>query len=282
MILLAVAWVMAVVATGPVQADVLAEKGRQVLNKHQEAVVAVRVVLKVGVSMGGQTAPKREQKIETTGVVIDPSGLIVASYATVDPTESLKSAYGAALAGRGGRAEDMVFETEITDLKIVLSDQSEIAGQVVLRDADLDLAFIRPTDKPAKPFVAVDLAQNAKLQILDEVVVMNRLGKVGNRVPAVSLGRIEAVLSKPRIFYVLGQTTWGYSLGAPVFTLDGKVAGLVLLRNTKADLDTTRGFLFDNLSKFGMMPVILPAEDIQETAKNAPATAAAPAPKPAE
>jgi hypothetical protein len=105
---------------------------------------------------------------------------------------------------------------------------------------------------------------------------------VGNRATVVSLGRIEAVLTKPRTFYVLGQTTWGYSLGAPVFALDGKVAGLVLLRNTKADLDTTRGFLFDNLSKFGMMPVILPAEDVHEAAKSAPATAAPPTAKPAE
>jgi S1-C subfamily serine protease len=274
--------VVAAVSVSAAWADGLADQGRQVLGKNQNAVVAIRVVLKVGMSMGGQTAPKRDQKIETTGVVIDPSGLIVASYATVDPTESLKSVYGAAMTQRGGRAEDMVIETEITDLKIVLGDQSEIAGQVVLRDADLDLAFIRPTEKPAKPLAAVDLAQNAKLQILDEVVVINRLGKVGNRVPAVSIGRIEAVLNKPRTFYVLGQTTWGYSLGAPVFALDGKVAGLILLRNTKADLDTTRGFLFDNLSKFGMMPVILPAEDIQEAAKNAPATAAAPTPKPAE
>ena len=266
------------VVAGGARADQLAEKGRQVLAKHQDAVVAVRVVLKVGISMGGQTAPKREQKVETTGVVLDPSGLIVASYATVDPTESVKSA----LASRGGRPDDMQIETEITDLKIVLPDQSEIAGQVVLRDADLDLAFIRPNEKPAKPLVAVDLAASAKLQILDEVVVINRLGKVGNRVAAVSLGRIEAVMAKPRTFYVLGQTTWGYSLGAPVFALDGKAAGLVLLRNTKADLDTSRGFLFDNLSKFGMMPVILPAEDVLEAAKNAPATAAAPAAKPAE
>jgi S1-C subfamily serine protease len=270
--------VVAAVSVSAAWADGLADQGRQVLGKNQNAVVAIRVVLKVGMSMGGQTAPKRDQKIETTGVVIDPSGLIVASYATVDPTEQVKSA----LSSRGGRPEDMNIETEITDLKIVLADQSEIAGQVVLRDADLDLAFIRPNEKPAKPFVAVDLTQNAKLQILDEVVVMNRLGKVGNRATVVSLGRIEAVLTKPRTFYVLGQTTWGYSLGAPVFALDGKVAGLVLLRNTKADLDTTRGFLFDNLSKFGMMPVILPAEDVHEAAKSAPATAAPPTAKPAE
>lgn len=274
--------VVAVLGVNVAWADGLADKGRQVLGKNQDAVVAIRVVLKVGMSMGGQTAPKRDQKIETTGVVIDPSGLIVASYATVDPTESLKSVYGAAMTQRGGRAEDMVIETEITDLKIVFGDQSEMAGQVVLRDADLDLAFIRPTEKPAQPLAAVDLTQHAKLQILDEVVVLNRLGKVGNRVSAVSLGRIEAILNKPRTFYVLGQTTWGYSFGAPVFALDGKVAGLILLRNTKADLDTTRGFLFDNLCKFGMMPVILPAEDIQEAAKNAPATAPAPTPKPAE
>jgi hypothetical protein len=148
-----------------------------------------------------------------------------------------------------------------------------LAGQVVLRDTDLDLIFIRPTEPPAKPMPVVNFAKPGTLQLLDEVVVLNRLSAAGNRTPAVSLGRIESVLMKPRTFYVLGQTTWGYSLGAPVFALDGKVAGLVLLRNTKTEMETSRGFLFENLSKFGMMPVVLPAADVWEAAQHVPATA---------
>jgi hypothetical protein len=254
-------------------ADAAAEKGRHVLQQNQNAVVTLRIVVKVGMSYGGQTTPKKEQKLETVGVVLDPNGLIVASYATVDPTESLKSVYGAAIAGRGGRIEDMNVETEITDLKILIADQTELAGQVVLRDTDLDLIFIRPTEPPAKPMPVVNFAKPGTLQLLDEVVVLNRLSAAGNRTPAVSLGRIESVLMKPRTFYVLGQTTWGYSLGAPVFALDGKVAGLVLLRNTKTEMETSRGFLFENLSKFGMMPVVLPAADVWEAAQHVPATA---------
>ena len=78
------------------------------------------------------------------------------------------------------------------------------------------------------------------------------------RAPAVSIGRIEAIVEKPRTFYLLGESMWAYSLGAPVFSLDGKLVGILFLRTAKSQADPMSGFMFSNLNQMGMMPAILP------------------------
>ena len=255
-------------ATHTAQADDAAKSGRAVLAKCQDAVITVRLAIKQSMSMGGRDS-KSESKIETTGTIIDPSGLTVVSLTTTDPGNAMKEAYARAMTARGGDASQLKFDSEVSDVKIVLADGTEIAADVVLRDKDLDLAYLRPSDKPAKPLPFVDLARDGKPQVLDEVVVVNRLNKAANRVPAVSIGRIEAIVEKPRTFYVLGEATWGYSLGAPVFSLDGKLIGIIFLRSAKAQVDQTSGFMFSSLSQYGMMPIVLPSSDIVDGAKQA-------------
>jgi hypothetical protein len=252
----------------PAQADEAAKSGRAILAKCQDAVVTVRLAIKQSMSVGGRDS-KSESKIETTGTMIDSSGLTVVSLTTTDPGNAVKEAYARSMAARGGDPSQLKYDSEVSDVKIVLADGTEIAADVVLRDKDLDLAYLRPSDKPAKPLSFVDLARDAKPQVLDEVVVVNRLTKAANRVPAISIGRIEALVDKPRTFYVLGEATWGYSLGAPVFSLDGKLVGILFLRSAKAQVDQTSGFMFSSLSQWGMMPIVLPASDIVDGAKQA-------------
>ncbi|HUJ11036.1 MAG TPA: serine protease [Verrucomicrobiae bacterium] len=261
-------FVALVVTAFPSQASDVANSGREILAKCQDAVVTVRLALKQSISMGGRES-KSDSKVETTGTVIDPSGLTVVSLSTTDPGSAVKETYARAIAARGGDPSQLKFDSEISDLKIVLADGTEIPADVVLRDKDLDLAFLRPSDKPTKPLPFVDLSSDAKPKVLDEVVVVNRLNKTANRVPAVSIGRIEAIVDKPRTFYVLGEATWGYSLGAPVFSLDGKLIGILFLRSAEAQVDQTSGFMFSGLSQWGMMPIVLPASDIVDGAKQA-------------
>jgi hypothetical protein len=258
----------------PAQADETAKSGREVLAKCQGAVVTVKLAIKQSVSMGGRDS-KTESKSETTGTMIDPSGLTVVSLMTTDPGGTMKEAYTRAIAARGGDASQLKFESELSDVKIVLADGTEMAADVVLRDKDLDLAYLRPSEKPAeagkaaKAFPFVDLARTTKPELLDQVIVVNRLSKVANRAPAISVGRIEAAVDKPRTFYVLGGAMWGYSLGAPVFSLDGKLIGILFLRTANSQTDQNNGFMFSSLTQWGMMPIILPASDIVDGVKQA-------------
>ena len=253
------------VSSSIVLSDENAVTGRTILEKHHDAVITVKLVIKQGVSYGGRDTNKRESKTETTGTVIDPSGLTVISLFATDPT----SLYSNMVSG-GDEDMQLKFESEVSDVKLVMPDGTEIAAKIILRDKDLDLAYVRPTDKPGKAFKFADLTKASKPQILDEVFVVNRLGKVANRTNSISIDRIEAIVSKPRTFYIPGQNGQG-GLGAPVFSANGQIIGVVLLRTIKSDGGSDIGsMLSSGLSGMGILPVILPAEVILEGAKQAP------------
>jgi len=112
----------------------------------------------------------------------------------------------------------------------------------------------------------------AKPQVLDRIVVLNRLGRVASWATAVYLDRIHAIAEKPRTFYVPGgMGALESELGCPVFTLDGKVVGILVLRLLPSR-DAGMGSMFGGMSNAGMLPVILPSDDILEVAKQAPET----------
>ena len=249
----------------PAFADESATAGRQVLQKYQNAVLTVKLVLKQGMSYGNQDS-KTESKSETTGTIIDPSGLTLISLSAIDPSGTMNEIMRTR--GRGSNAE-MKFESELSDIKLVLPEGVETAAEVVLRDKDLDLAYIRPVEKPAKPLATVDLAADNSPQVLDPVVILNRLGQVANRTPTAALARIEAVVEKPRRCYVLGQGNWNYGLGSPVFSMDGRLIGVVVLRTMKSEGDATGGGFFANASVRGFMPIIIPTRSFLDGVKQA-------------
>jgi S1-C subfamily serine protease len=234
----------------PAHADELGEKGREIFKKNQHAVVTVQEVLKV--SSGGSSRTM-EGKQDLTGTVIDPSGLVVLALSACDPAELYQRAMGE------DYARNRV-ETEISDLKVLLDDGTELPAEVVLRDKDLDLAFIRPKTKPANPMAAVDLSKTSPAQVLDQVVTLNRLNSAAGRAYAASVERISAVIQKPRTFYIPDSTVTATSLGSPAFALDGNLVGVVVMRAMSARGGNTRS----------TASIILPAKDIAEAAKQAP------------
>jgi S1-C subfamily serine protease len=263
--------VLLIVITTLVAQSILADEGatagRQILAKYQDAVVIVKLVVKQGMSFGGRDA-KQEQKTSTTGTVIDPSGLVVVSLSAVDPSTTLSTIYGKAMRSQSS-GQEFKFESELMDVKIQTADGTETPAEVVLRDKDLDLAYIRPTEKLPKKISSIALAAEAKPAVLDQVIVINRLGNVANRAAAVSVGRIEAMVDKPRPFYVLGGASWAQALGAPVFSLDGKLLGVLLLRTSKSQEDIGISSMFSGASGLGIMPIIVPTADVLDGAKQA-------------
>src|SRR5258706_9092442 len=156
------------------------------------------------------------------------------------------------------KAQGIELKSEVTAVKIVMPDGSESPAKVVLRDNDLDMAFIRPVDKLAKPMAALDLSKDAKPAVLDNLVVLGRLGEIAGRVPTVSMSAVRATIEKPRTFYVLRQD--GSELGSPVFSQDGKVVGVILIRSNDG---TGR-------SQQTLMTVALSRSDIAQAAKQSP------------
>ena len=101
----------------------------------------------IEVSAGGRSFPPSERKLEALGTVLAPDGLTVLSLNKVDPTDSI-------LSRMRGPADINVNYTEVLILR---PDGSEIEADFVLKDEDLDLAFIRPQleqlSKKTHPFL---------------------------------------------------------------------------------------------------------------------------------
>ena len=226
-----------------------AADGRAICAKCNAAIVRVLLVVKMTMSYGGESE-NYEQMYETVGTVIDPSGLVVTSLAKTDPS---------GFSDEGD--EEYQMSSEIKDVKIVQLDGKEIPGKVVLRDKDLDLMFIRPVNKPAGPVACVDMKDTAQVSILDEVVVVTRLGKVANRVLSACIERVQSVVEKPRKFYSIGLSSMGDEYGSPVFSMKGKLVGIVLNRSMPGQSDDDGP---------GGMPVVIPADEILSVSAQAP------------
>lgn len=232
---------------------------REVAKKWQAAVVSVRVSLKVRMSMGGREVQSMDDTVETVATVIDPSGLTVMSLSSLDPGALMSRIMG----GAAGGDQKMSIVSEPSDVRIRLADGKELAATIVLRDRDLDLAFIRPTSKPATTLTAIDLADSGQPTVLEDLLVLSRLGRVGGWTPSSSLYTVAAIMEKPRRFFVLSGAM---GTGSPVFQSNGKVAGLLTIRQ----IDPGRMSMFGMMGGTegaGLIPVVLPAADVLGIAK---------------
>jgi hypothetical protein len=246
----------------PCRADEATDKGRAIFKANQQAVIIVELTLKNKITVGGRGGRSAEARRDATGTVIDPSGLTVLSLCSTDPGMLLE----VMMSGRDDQSA-LKMESELKDVKLVLDDGTEVPAEVVLRDKDNDLAFIRPKTKPAAPMPALDLAKAGKAGILEQVVTLTRLGSAAGRAYSASVERISAIVSKPRLFYVPETSATTTTLGAPAFTLEGKPLGLFVMRSIKGtEAPGMLAGMFGGLQAENVTGIILPAEEILKAA----------------
>ncbi len=263
------------VAGAPVSGDELAESARNVLAGSKDTVITLRLTVKEKVSMQGADTQESESVTEATGTVIDASGLAVTSLSATDPSQMYEDMLGS-------RTDmDFKLEVEVSKIVMLLDGVQETEANIVLRDKDLDLAFVRPTKPLAQPAVFADLAKGGKPQQFDPLVIPRRLGKVANRAYSAVIPRVDAILEKPRMLYVLGMGS--AQPGSPVFLPDGSCVGIATIRTIAGGEE--QGFGMFSGMESNMAVVVLPGADVLEIAKQAPqdapaetAPAGAPAP----
>lgn len=258
------AWLGAGAATAADEAAA----GRDIVKNWQETVVTVRLVVTTRIVMGGREMRKTESRVETAGTVIDPSGLAVFSLFAANPGEMVMRMMSRP---GGGDGPGFQMETSPGEVKIRWADGQEVPAQIVLQDKDLDVAFVRPAVPLAKPAPALDLTSTAEPRMLDPIVVVSRLGRAGSWAPSASLGRIRAIIDKPRTFYVPESGGGSGATGTPAFTLDGRLIGIVLMRTAPPEGESRPSPWSGGLEGLGMLPVVVPAADIREVAKQVPA-----------
>jgi len=220
--------------------DPIAESAREVSERSQDALVSVRIILEVR---------KTEMTVERLATVIDPSGLMVMSLASIDP-----SVLGLFPSG---------VDFQVKDITVVLPDKKEIPAKIVLRDTDLDLALLRPIEKIEDPLVYIPMKESEAPEMLGQMILLSKLGSSANYTPLVVPARVVGIITKPRLSYVLNISPDMGDLGAPVFDIDGMLVGFVLL---KVDV-AAQAAPFEMLMRsggFDILPVVLPVNEVAD------------------
>jgi hypothetical protein len=232
----------------------LVETANKTLQAYDKAIISLAAVVKIDVGSLGRS---REQKTQCVGAIIDPCGLAVTSLTNLNPQSLLKLRFSQLGTGQG-----MDFDCQVQEVKYRLTDGTEVPARIVLKDEDLDLAFLaplNPLDAPTQAKIAVIPLADAAAQVemLDPTILVDRLGEGLNYIPSLALGHIAAVLSKPRVCYLSS----GGTLGLPVFNRDGKIMG-ILCRCVSAEGGDSSN-MSEMMSRLAATSrLILPAADI--------------------
>ena len=259
-LLLALGLIGAAVSPASADAQGLPEVGRELAEKFGPAIITVQILVTIGDDSSGD-----EQKVEAIGTVVGPDGLTLVPLSAIDPTSMFR--------GMGPQAMffTMNMQSRVKDIKFLLGRRKEVPATVVLRDPDLHFAFLRPLEKPAEPMTYIDLTQAVGAEMLDPIVTLSRMGKAGQRKVSLATGEIRSIVEKPRMFYVPQLSLNG--LGVPVFNGQGELIGISLLKTSPGGMeDMMGGAMTLNATQLlgGMLPIILPAEDVHEAALQAP------------
>jgi hypothetical protein len=238
---------------------------RALVKKHGDAVVTLLGTVKTRMLMGGKELPANEEHLETNGTILDGSGLTVVSLTALEPGNLLSGIMSQGMESAGLSSMKIDTKTETTDLRLRLADGKDVPVRIVLRDEDLDLAFVKPLEPLAAPVAFVD-GPSGKPAALDLLVGLTRLGPMAGWQVGATFSHVVAVIDKPRTAY-LG----GVGLGGAVFDGAGRFVGISVMskRSGGAASMSFASMMSGNMEGMGFMPIVLPADDVRDVARQA-------------
>jgi len=216
--LVSIGVVFLLAATGSVSA--MADEAaayRTLLEERGGSIVTIKAVLRSEISMMGQTQDE-ESRSEVSGVVINDRGLILASNSAFSA--------GRVMQMMGMNMPGLSIDITPVDLKIVFDgDEKEYEAFMVASDADLDLAFLQIVDLEGRAVKPIDFDGSVQVETGDRLLSVNRLGRGFDYAPHVETARVGGAIRRPRRAWIVDGSVSG--LGLPVFTVDGRVVGVL-------------------------------------------------------
>jgi hypothetical protein len=196
----------------------LKEAARAVLKSEKSSVVWVTAKVRLRRDDDGSAVPGEAGGLAVLGTVVGKSGLTVVSNTDFDPARTLRELREEA-------------SPEFSFIEIVLESGTSVPASVVYRDAELDLAFLKPDERIAEQrgasFRPVDTSSGHSLEVMDDVIHLSRLNETMEWAPSVVLGNVSAVVRGSRTYYLSSADA---EAGTPVFTADGSLLGIEVYR----------------------------------------------------
>ncbi len=223
----------------PARADATAQQLRDISQRYAASVVTVAVTI---------SAEDQQLEVEAEGLVVDDTGLIMTTNTAIDPFSMSPDAGGAV--------------SNVVSAKIVLPGGTEVPARLMLRDKTRNLAFLRPLQPLNLPALPI-ATSTATAQQGDNISILGRLGKAGNRLPSVTNLRLLAVIDKPRTLYVLPLDA-ASKLGEAAFNEAGELLGVISLR-----VGTAGRASFNETDRY--LATIIPCADAFTVAQQTPA-----------
>jgi hypothetical protein len=211
---------------------------RDIVVRRSDAVVLVLATLRTRMNVGGRETT-RDQPVLANATVLDGSGLAVMALSVLEPGEIANRSMGAG-----------ALSTEAADLRMRLAGGQEVPARVVLRDADLDLLFVRPVQALPAPLPAVDAPAGVPA-LLDLLITIQRSGESTGWYPLAAFSYVQMTVDRPRTYHALSTAP---ALGAAVFDTRGRFVGVIVRIGG---------------ARTNPLPAVLPADDIREIAKQA-------------
>ena len=148
----------------------------------------------------GGDSDSRVSKSLGSGVIVDPSGLVVTNYHVIEG---------------------------MTEVKVALSDKREFEAQIVLRDPRTDLAVLRLAG--AENFPVLELGDSDALEVGDFVIAIGNPFGVGQTVTqgiVSALARTQIGISDLGFFIQTDAAINPGNSGGALVDLDGKLVGI--------------------------------------------------------
>lgn len=231
-----------------------------------DALVSVSFVLKDG---------DDETQSECYGLLVDHSGIVVCPNSRLGGKSQAISQMMAAM------QQDI--SIEVRDIKVVIgNDGDEVPAELISRDGELDLAWLKLSTPPPADAAVADLKDLTTPKLGQRLFALARAGRFLGRPALLVSTQLGGFVKTPR--RLLLCTLRFNEPGVPVFDAQGHFVGMTVLQIPEVDLaggpDIAMMNLSQQLQTAGMM--VLPGDTIaQATTQALQAAATRPSSSPA-
>jgi S1-C subfamily serine protease len=221
---------------------------KKLLAEKSESIVSVKYVLKLHLSMGGQSQD-REVNSEIRGVLLDSRGLVMTANTPFSPHV---------------RNPNLEIKATPADIRVLFgSEETEFEARIVARDSNLDLAFLQILDLKERKVSPVSLAGEDTLDIGQELVGITRLPRGFDNAAVIGRIFVTAKVERPRTMWAIAGDFGG--VGLPVFDMQGHPVGVLANQEGSEGVGDTQ----NPFGGGGARPFLLPLSTVNRSVKMA-------------